>query len=112
MAVIRRPARRIQTVRSRQRGKLAGGDVENTDRRSRIVRLAGENDLAAIGRPVGIKLLAGIIGQQKAGTSAIGRNLVDPCGLVCSLSELEEEDGFSVGRPAWEERRKGREGKL
>src|SRR5579864_3836796 len=99
MAVIRRPARRIQTVGSRQRRKLVGGDIENADRRSRIVRLAGEDDFAAIGRPVRIKLLAGIIRQQEAGTSTLGRDLVDPCGLVRSLSELEEENGFSVGRP-------------
>src|SRR5579864_3828655 len=112
MAIVRRPARRIQTVRCGQRGKLVGRDIKNTDRRSWIVRLAREDDLAAIGRPVGIKLLAGIIGQEKAGTSAIGRNLVDPCRLVRSLSELEEEDGLSVRRPARKNGRNGRECKL
>src|SRR3954451_23335385 len=89
-----------------------GGESENTDRRGRIVGFAGEDDLRAIGRPVGIELLIAILGEHKAGTSAGGRNLIDARRFVGTLSELKEKDCLPVRRPAREHGRYRRIGQL
>jgi len=41
-------------------------EIKNPNRRGRIVRLSGEDDLASIGRPVGVELLTVIEGEGEA----------------------------------------------
>src|SRR5215467_11917295 len=88
-----------------------GRQVEYTDRRSRIVRFAGEDDLGSVWRPVGIELLALIVEKDLAGGSTLDRNRVDPPGLG-SDTELEEQDLLAVRRPARKDGRHGRKSEL
>src|SRR5215469_12636367 len=98
IASIGRPARRVETLRARQRCELMGSKVEDANRGGGIARPSAEDDLAPVRRPVWIRLVRSFIGQQTLRSTSILRNGEDR-GFAVRI-KCEKSNAPSVGRPA------------
>ena len=88
----------LQIMTSKDHGDLASCPIQHPNRRLRVIRKTTKNNSLAIGQSVRVRLMSGVIRQERSWTCAVVRDLIDSGRLV--RAQCIEHNSLVVGRPA------------